>query len=189
VEESKRGLGFLPKEKDLSRTRDLVDQIKQITIEIRDIKERRKNKINFTSTNYDTINVHSHSPSDSLQEGHEEHDEDGVHYGDSIQNNRPVPDNTYILEHCAPAQCPSPTEPTASPPLPPELHPSSPSSEIPVKTPSTKLLWSKSPSGPESPGIVEGNAVEEGDPPWNNTNSSWNNGGDDVGAPCKKAGV
>ena len=165
----------------------MVNQIKQITIEIRDIKDKRKRNIDFKRTK-NTINVRNHTLSDPLQEGHEEHDEDGIHYEDSIQIAHLAPDNTYTPEHCVPTQCPSPREPTASPPLPPELHPSSPDSETPEGIPSRKLRWSKSPSGPESPGIVEGNADEEGDPPWSKTKLSWNETGGDTGVPCRKAG-
>jgi len=67
----------------LSRTRDLVDQIKQITIEIRDIKERRKTKIDLAKVS-NTINVHNRTQNGPLQDGHVEHDEDDVHYEDSI---------------------------------------------------------------------------------------------------------
>jgi len=67
----------------LSRTRDLVDQIKQITIEICDIKERKRIIVNSSKVS-STVNVHNHTLSGPLQEGHAEHDESGVHYDDSI---------------------------------------------------------------------------------------------------------
>ena len=66
----------------MSRTQDLIDQIKQITIEICDIKDRRRKDIDFKKDK-STINVHNHNWSDLLQECHEEHDEDDVHYEDS----------------------------------------------------------------------------------------------------------
>jgi len=59
--------------------RDLVDQIKQITIEICDIKERKKTKIDSSKVQ-NTINVRNHTLSGPLQEGHEEHDEGGIRY-------------------------------------------------------------------------------------------------------------
>jgi len=78
----------------LSRTQDLVKQIKEITIEIRDIKERKKHKINSISKSYDTINVRNHKRNGPLQEGHEEHDEDDVHYESSAQSDLLLLDNT-----------------------------------------------------------------------------------------------
>ena len=133
----------------MSRTRDLVDQIKQITIEIRDIKTRSKN-ISLGGTN--TINVHNHTENDPLQVGHEEHDEDVVHYDDNIRSVHQSPRSKNNQEHCAPAQYPTPTESTSSPPPPPELHPSSLSSGNPVKPVSSTTPWSKRPNDPASPG-------------------------------------
>jgi len=85
----------------VSRTQDLVDQIKQITIEIRDIKERRKNKINSSNVQ-NTFNVHNRIRNGPLQEGHEEHDEDDVHYDDSKQNDHQLLDNTNSQICCVP---------------------------------------------------------------------------------------
>jgi len=172
----------------LSRTHDLVLQIKQITVKIHDIKNRKKeNQINSKLDN-GTFSVHNHIGNGPLQEGHVKHDEDDVCYEDSVQSVHPVLDNKNSQEHCVLTQCPSLTTPTALPSLPPELHPSSPNSGIPEGTPSRKLRWSKLPNVPESPGIVEGNAVEKGDPPWSNTKPSWSGTGDNIDEPCKKAG-
>jgi len=131
---------------NVSRTRDLVDQINMITIEIRDIKERKKTKVNSAEGTKGTFNVRNHILSGPLQEGHGEHDENGIHYDDSTQTVHPLPRNVYNPEHCAPAQYPTPTGPTASPPLPPELHPSSPSSGNPAKPVSSTTPWSKKPN-------------------------------------------
>ena len=130
----------------MSRTRDLVDQINLITIEIRDIKERRKTKIDSARGVTSTFNVRNHILSGPLQEGHEEHDENGIHYDGSTQTVHPLPRNAHNQEHCAPTQYPTPTEPIASPPLPPELHPSSPSNGNPVKPVSSTTPWSKRPN-------------------------------------------
>jgi len=172
----------------MSRTHDLVKQIKQITIEIHDIKEKRKKTIDSKQCS-NTINVHNHTLSGLLQEGHAKHDKDGIYYKDSKQTVHPAPDSKNTQEHCVPTQCPSPTKPIASPPPPPELHPSSLGSGNPSKLPSRKLLWSKSPNGPESPGIMEGNADEEGDPPWTRTNPSCDGSSNDADAECRKVGV
>jgi len=123
----------------VSRTRDLVDQIKQITIEICDIKNKKKTKIVLEDRSTSTFNVHNHTLSGHLQECHVKHDEGDVHYEDSILIVHPVPDSMHTLEHCAPTQCPSPTKPIASPPPPPEPHPSLPGSGIPGENPSRKL--------------------------------------------------
>jgi len=69
----------------MSRTQVLVDQIKQITIEICDIKNKKRNNIGIMHSN-NTFNVHNHKQSDPLQRCHEEHDEDDVHYEDSVMN-------------------------------------------------------------------------------------------------------
>jgi len=135
----------------VSRMRDLVDQIKQITIEIRDIKERRKINVDSSKVS-NTINVHNHTLSGPLQEGHEEHDEDDVHYENSIRTVHPQPRSKNNRTHYVPAQYPTPIEPTASPPLPPELHPSSPSNGNPVKPVSSTTPWSKRPNDLESSG-------------------------------------
>jgi len=66
----------------LSRTQDLINQIKQITVEIRDIKRRKQDNIGIKST-INTVNVHSHRQDDPLPKCHKEHDEDVVHYEDS----------------------------------------------------------------------------------------------------------
>ena len=135
----------------MSRTRDLIDQIKQITIEIRDIKERSKNKIDSSEVS-NTINVHNHTLSGPLQDDHAEHDEDDVRYEDNIRNGHPQLYSMYNRTRYAPVQYPIPIVSTSSPPLPPELHPSSPSNGNPVKPVSSTTPWSKKPIDPESPG-------------------------------------
>jgi len=162
-------------------------QIKEITIEIRDIKDRRKHSNHLE--NKTNINVRNYTLSGPLQEGHAKHDEGGVHYEDSVQTVHLLPDNMYSPEHCALIQCPSPKEPNASPLLLPELHPSSPSNETWSKPPSKKLPSSKSPNSPESPRIVEGNADEEGDPLCTKMNSCDNEISSIVDDGCKKVGV
>jgi len=156
----------------VSRTQDLVLQIKQITVEIRDIKKRKKEKHFKFKGRTSTFRTRNHTGNDPLQEGHVKHDEGDVHYEDNEQNVHLVPDNMNILEHCVPTQYPSPVEPIISPPPCPEPHPSSLDNGTPEEIPSRKLRWSKSPNGPESPGIVEGNADEESDLPWSNTKPS-----------------
>jgi len=140
----------------LSRTRDLVNQIKQITIEIRDIKERSRNKIDSQEVS-NTINVRNHILSGPLPDDREEHEQDGVHYADNIRNNHPQPHNRYTQTHCVPTQYPIPTRSTSLPPLPPELHPSSPSNGNPVKPVSSTTPWSKKPNDSGSPEIVGDN--------------------------------
>ena len=140
----------------MSRTRDLVDQIKQITIEIRDIKERNKAKYNSQEVP-NTFSAHNRIQNDPLQDGHAGHDEDDVHYEDSIQSVHPQPRNRYTRTHYVPTQYPSPTVSTSSTPLPPELHPSSPSSGNPVKPVSSTTPWSKKPNDSGSPEIVGDN--------------------------------
>jgi len=72
----------------LSRAQDLLNQIKQITIGIHDIKDKRKDNIGINRIS-NTFNVRSHILNGPLQEHHEEHDEDGVHYKDNIGTNHP----------------------------------------------------------------------------------------------------
>ena len=134
----------------LSRTRDLVDQIKQITIEIRDIKERNKNKIDSQEVP-NTISVRNHILSGPLPDDHEGHEQDGVHYEDSIRSVHQQPHSMYTRTHYVPTQYPSPTISTSSLLLPPELHPSSPSNGNPVKPVSSTTPWSKRSNDPESP--------------------------------------
>jgi len=174
----------------VSQTQDLVDQIKQITIEIRDIKDKKKSNIDFRETTSSTINVHNHTLSGPLQEGHEEHDEDDIRYEDSIRTVHLVPDNTYTQEHCAPTQYPSPEEPTASLPPFPELHPSSPSNGNPAKPVSSTTPWSKSPNDPGSPGN-EGDNVGGVVDLLCTTNGTTSGSANDVDpcADCRKAGV
>ena len=81
----------------MSRTRDLIDQIKQITIEIRDIKDRRKPKID-SSEELRTVNVRNHTLSGPLQEGHEEHDEDNVHYESNKHWGQGYPETSGNIE-------------------------------------------------------------------------------------------
>jgi len=124
----------------LSRNQDLIDQIKQITIEIRDIKDRRKGNIEFKKTN-STFNVRNHRQSDPLQECHEEHDEDDVHYEDSNQTVHQSPDNKNTQTHCVPIQ-PLPAKGSiSSHPPHPELHPSSPSNRNPSMLTSMTPPW------------------------------------------------
>ena len=134
----------------MSQTRDLVDQIKQITIEIRDIKERNKIKIDSQEVS-NTINDHNHILSGPLQDGHVEHDEDDVHYEDNIRNVHRQPRSMSNRIRYALTQYPSPTISTSSPLPPPELHPSSPSNGNPVKPVSSTTPWSKRPNDPGSP--------------------------------------
>ena len=176
----------------MSRTQDLVDQIKQITIEIRDIKERRKLKINSSIVS-NTINVHNHTRNGPLQEGYEEHDEDGVHYKNSIQSDHQSPCSKNTQEHCVPTQSLPATRSTSSQLPLPLNHPSLPSNGSP-STPTSKIPpWLTSPDDPEFPEIGEGNVAEdeETDPPWKTmVNSSSFVESDDVpGAECKKEGV
>jgi len=173
----------------VSRTRDLVDQIKQITIEIRDIKEKKKNKINSMDKTTNTINVHNHTMSGPLQEGHEVHDEDGGHYDDSKQTGRQLPRSMYNQKRYALVQYPTIKEPISSPPLPPELHPSSPNSESPSRPASLTTPWSKKPIDPESPGNEGDNAGGVVDLLW--TTKGMTSGGASDADPndeCRKAG-
>jgi len=172
--------------------RDLVDQIKQITIEIRDIKERKKTKVYSTSTDYNTINVRNHSPSGSLQGGHEGHDEDDVHYEDSTRIDLQLLGNKNNQAHCAPTQSLPAKGSTSLHPLPPEDHPSLPSNENPSTPPSTTPPWSTSPDGPKSPEIEGGNV--DGDeenvlPSRTMVRSSGDRFGGKPDAECKKEGV
>jgi len=172
----------------LSRTHTLVEQIKQITIEIRDIKE--KNKFN-TKKVKNTFSVHNRTWNGRLQEGHEEHDEHDVHYEGNIQTAHPAPDNMCNQEHCAPAQYPIPIVSTSSTPLPPELHPSSPSSGNPVKPVLSTTPWSKKPIDPESPANEGDNIGGVVGLPWTTTNgmTSGSANDDDPCAVDKKEGV
>jgi len=136
--------------------RDLVDQIKQITIEIRDIKERNKNKIDYQKVS-NTVSVHNHTRSGPLQDGHAGHDEDDVHYEDSTRTDHRLPGSKYNRTRYAPVQYPIPTISTSSTPLPPELHPSSPSSGNPAKPVSSTTPWSTKPNEYGSPEIVGDN--------------------------------
>ena len=138
----------------MSRTSDLINQIKQITIELRDIKTR--NHVNSSKVS-NTVNVHNRTENGPLQVGHEAHDEDDVHYDDSIRNVHQPLHSRYNQERCAPTQYPTPIESTSSPPLPPELHPSPPSNGNPAKPVSSTTPWSRRPNIPESPGNEEDN--------------------------------
>ena len=166
-----------------------VDQIKQITIEIHDIKERKRNKIN-SSMVQNTVNVRNHISNGPLQEDHGKHDESGIRYKDNTQTVHPVPDSESTQEHCALTQYPVPTGPTASPPLPPELHFSSPSSGNPVKPVSSTTPWSKRPNDPVSPGNEGDNIGGVVDLPCT-TNRMTSGDVNDVGPcnECRKAGV
>ena len=99
-----------------------------------------------------TVNVRNHIGSGLLQEGHEEHDNYDVHYEDSKQTVHLSPRSTNNQRGCVPTQYPTPIESTALPPLPPELHPSSPSSGNPVRPVLSMTPWSKRPNDPVSPG-------------------------------------
>jgi len=140
----------------VSRTRDLVNQIKQITIEIRDIKERSRNKIDSQKVS-NTVSVRNHTLSGPLQDDHAGHDEGDVHYEGSIQSVHQQPYNTYTRTCYAPVQYPIPIGSTSSPPPLPELHPSSPSNGNPVKPVSSTTPWSKKPNDSGSPEIVGDN--------------------------------
>jgi len=69
----------------MSRTQDLINQIKQITIEICDIKNRKKVMDKIETRTTSTFNVHNHYKSDPLQKCHEEHDVYDIHYKDSTR--------------------------------------------------------------------------------------------------------
>ena len=179
------------KREPVSRTRDLVDQIKQITIEIRDIKERRRAKIDSSKV-AKTINAHSHIPNGPLQEGHEEHDEDGVHYKNNIRIDHPLPGNRNNQIHCVPTQYLPAEGSTASQSLPPQDHPSLPSNGSPSTPTSMTPPCSTSPSNPKSPENREGNVVEDEETaPWKTmvNSSSCVGFGNGPGAECKKEGV
>jgi len=137
--------------------------------------------MNSNSANYDTINVRNHKPNGPLQECHEEHDEDGVHYENSTQIIHPPPRSKSNQVHYT----------SSHPPLP-ELHPSSPSNGSPSELTSMTPPWLTLPIGPKSPENEGGNVAEdeEIDPPWKMmVNSSCVATGDGPGAECKKAGV
>jgi len=88
----------------VSRTQDLINQIKQISTEICDIKTRNKIKINSLMEGIiqeSSTNAHNHIQYDPLQICHETHDEDDEHYDHSIQSIHLVPDNMNNLECCA----------------------------------------------------------------------------------------
>jgi len=59
-----------------------MNQIKQITVEIRDIKTRNKIKLDPTTRVIvqDTTSIHNCTSNDPLQISHGKHDEDGEHY-------------------------------------------------------------------------------------------------------------
>ena len=175
----------------MSRTQDLVDQIKQITIEIRDIKGKKQDNIDIKKRT-STINTRNHKRSDPLQECHEEHDEDVEHYIYSEQTVHQLPDSKHNLVHYAPTPLPPEEEPTSSLPWPPVLHPSSPSNGSPAKPTSKRLPWSEMPNDPESPGNEEDNAGRVDGLPWTTTNGIPSGGDESVVCPAdddKKAGV
>ena len=176
----------------MSRTQDLIDQIKQITIEIRDIKERRKRYIIDQDNVNDTSSVHNHKQNDLLRGRHEGHDEDAVHCDDNRQIVHPLPDSKHNQERYAPTPLPPEEGSIASPPLPPELHPSSPSNGSPLKPTSKSSPWSNGPSDPESPGNEGDNAGGVVDLPWTTTKGTPSGGDESIVAPAdddKKAGV
>ena len=157
----------------VSRTRDLIDQIKQITIEIRDIKERKKNKIELALVS-STINVHNHTWNGPLQEGHVEHDEGDVHYEDNIQSVPQLPRSRNNRTRYVPTQSLLAKGSTSSQSPHPRDHPSLPSNGSPSTLTSKTPPWSTSPNDPESPVIEGGNVAEdkETDPPWKTTVNS-----------------
>ena len=175
----------------MSRTCDLIDQIKQITIEIRDIKERKKNKVDSSKVQ-NTINVRNRTLSGPLQEGHEEHDEDDVHYTNSIQIVLLPLGNRSNQTHCAPTQSLLEEGSTASPSPPPLNHPSSLSSGSPSKPTSKIPPWSNEPDNPESPGNEGDNAGGVVGLPWTTTKGTPSGGDESAAVPDdddRKAGV
>jgi len=166
----------------LSRTQDLINQIRQITIEIRDIKRRKQDNINSKET-INTVNIHNHKLSDPLQECHEEHDEDVGYYVYNAQTVHPLLDNTNTLTHYAPTPLPPEGVPTSWPPWPPEPHPSSPNSGSPSKPTSKTPPWSNEPADPESPGNEGDNAGGVVGLLWTTTNGTPSGGNESVANP------
>ena len=184
---------MLPELSSMSRTQDLINQIKQMTVEIHDIKTRNKIKMDSsTRTNIqeETTNVHNRIRNGPLQTSHEKHDEDDIHYVHSIRSVHLVPDNMNNLEHYAPTQCPVPEESTASSPPPLAIHPSLPNRRTPSSSPSRKRPESMSPNDPESPGNEGGNIDDSCDSPsTTKTNDDCDGSVGVAGVPCKKGGV
>jgi len=175
----------------MSRTQDLINQIKQITVEIRDIKKRKRYNIDQDKGN-DISNVYNHTPNGLLQERHEEHDEGVVHYDNNGQTVLPRPDSTNSRAHYAPTPLLPEEVSTASLPPPPELHPSSPSNGSPSKPTSKIPPWSNEPDDPESPGNEGDNAGGVVGLPWMTTKGTPSGGDESAVAPAdndKKVGV
>jgi len=123
-----------------------------------------------------------------LQEGHAKYDEDDIHYKGSTRTDHPQPCSRNTPTHYVPTQYPVPTEFNASPPLPLESHPSSLGSGNPSRLPPKKPSWSKLPSSPESPGIVEGNVDKVDDSPCTKANSCDDESIGSVDDTCRKEG-
>jgi len=103
----------------------LLTKIKDITLEICNIKEQKKASplcIAYT-------NVHNHKLNGPLQIHHEEHDKDVVHYEDNTGSDHQPPHNKCNPGHCVLTQCPAPKDSTSSSPLLPLTHPSEELSE------------------------------------------------------------
>ena len=155
----------------MSQTQDLISQIKQITIEICDIKERRELKSYFnndTNTNMTTRHHdrrEAHKKSDLPPLSGEEGDDRSKHYDYSKRIYHPQHNSCCIQGHCAPTQCPSPAKSTAWLPPHPEHHPSSPDNETPEVKTSRSSPWSGELNDPESPDGAASNVGKEDDPP------------------------
>jgi len=174
----------------LSQTQDLIYQIKQITVEIHDIKARNKSKMNSSmkTSIQETTNIHNRILNTPLQTSHGKHDEDDEHYVHNKQSGPPVLDSRNNLEHCAPIQYPAPRAPTASSPSPLATHPSSPNRRTPACSPSMRWYKSRPPNDPKFPGNEGDNVDSSCDSPWTRTNGDCDDSVGVAGVPCKKVG-
>jgi len=147
----------------VSQTQILVDQIKQISIKICDIKEKTRIK----SKSKRSTNTHNHILNDPPPLCGEGCDEDNVHYEDNIQSNHLSPHNRNNQK------CYVPT-----PPLPEEESSACwslllPNHQIELRqrnppTPSPMILpWSTSSTDSESKETKEGNVSKESSPIMN----------------------
>jgi len=103
----------------MSQTHELISKVEQITIEIYDIKDKKKASPLIIAYS----KLHNHKDYDPLQRHHEEHDKGSEHYIHSIESDHPPPDSKNTQGHCVPLQCLSPKKSTLSPALPPPIHP------------------------------------------------------------------
>lgn len=176
----------------MSRTQDLIKQIKHITIEIRDIKARNKIKL-YSNTNTTTrrqSRTEAHNTNDHLPSSDEGDDDHSEHYNYNKPSSLPEPDSKCIQKGCAPIQCPAPTRSIAWTPPHSSHHLSLPNDGTSGETPSTKPPWSGGLNDPESPGNEGNNAVEEVcSLSVTSTNPSWSGAGDNKSVPCRKEGV